>query len=91
MSSSHTREELIYLAKLAEQCERYDGKCLCLSIRSRSCTYLLVSNNDRKNRESRAVPIDDILNLKLQRSGANQSVVCFRRDGKLFDPVRQVW
>ena len=23
---SHTREELVYLAKLAEQCERYDGK-----------------------------------------------------------------
>lgn len=22
----HTRDELIYLAKLAEQCERYDGK-----------------------------------------------------------------
>ena len=22
----HTREELIYLSKLAEQCERYDGK-----------------------------------------------------------------
>ena len=24
--SSHTRDELVYLAKLAEQCERYDGK-----------------------------------------------------------------
>ena len=24
--SKHTREELVYLAKLAEQCERYDGK-----------------------------------------------------------------
>ena len=24
----HTRDELIYLAKLAEQCERYDGKLL---------------------------------------------------------------
>jgi len=24
MSSTHTREELVYLAKLAEQCERYD-------------------------------------------------------------------
>lgn len=27
MSQQHTREELLYLAKLAEQCERYDGKC----------------------------------------------------------------
>ncbi len=26
MSSKHTRDELLYLAKLAEQCERYDGK-----------------------------------------------------------------
>lgn len=26
MSTQHTREELVYLAKLAEQCERYDGK-----------------------------------------------------------------
>jgi hypothetical protein len=24
--SKHTRDELLYLAKLAEQCERYDGK-----------------------------------------------------------------
>ena len=24
--AKHTREELLYLAKLAEQCERYDGK-----------------------------------------------------------------
>lgn len=24
--TKHTREELLYLAKLAEQCERYDGK-----------------------------------------------------------------
>ena len=24
--TQHTREELLYLAKLAEQCERYDGK-----------------------------------------------------------------
>ena len=26
MAAKHTREELIYLSKLAEQCERYDGK-----------------------------------------------------------------
>lgn len=26
--SKHTREELVYLAKLAEQCERYDGKSI---------------------------------------------------------------
>ena len=25
-SQKHSREELIYLSKLAEQCERYDGK-----------------------------------------------------------------
>ena len=24
--SNHSRDELVYLAKLAEQCERYDGK-----------------------------------------------------------------
>ena len=24
MSTKHTREELLYLARLAEQCERYD-------------------------------------------------------------------
>lgn len=26
MAAKHTRDELIYLSKLAEQCERYDGK-----------------------------------------------------------------
>ena len=29
--SKHTRDELLYLAKLAEQCERYDGKIGTLS------------------------------------------------------------
>ena len=32
MSSKHTRDELLYLAKLAEQCERYDGKSLAWSL-----------------------------------------------------------
>ncbi len=25
-TTKHSREELLYLARLAEQCERYDGK-----------------------------------------------------------------
>ena len=35
MSTKHTREELLYLAKLAEQCERYDGKLVSRS--SKNC------------------------------------------------------
>ena len=31
MSSQYTRDELLYLARLAEQCDRFDGKCLSTS------------------------------------------------------------
>lgn len=30
MTTKHTKEELIYLSRLAEQCERFDGKKLVL-------------------------------------------------------------
>jgi hypothetical protein len=31
MTTKHTKEELIYLARLAEQCERFDGKIQLIS------------------------------------------------------------
>ena len=47
MAAKHTREELIYLSKLAEQCERYDGK-----LKSR-IYFFLIFNITHDNFEQR--------------------------------------
>ena len=44
LNIKHTREELLYLSKLAEQCERYDGKLsLTISLLLSSETNSFVS------------------------------------------------
>ena len=62
MSSQYTREELVYLAKLAEQCERYDGKlthmfmlrqsvCLCTLVQAEWAASILAVSYTRAHAE----------------------------------------
>ena len=96
--SQHTREELVYLAKLAEQCERYDGKLTLLRPNTQCATPRPVMPDDHQMRTQLQQTKGWLTGWVWDRghfefAGKKRMLIeCsgLCRDGQLLDPVRKI-